>query len=86
MRLSFTLLTVLAGLAIAHPAADGIVDTQPADGLIEARALDGECVRCVRRGCGNEAVKCLTRIIASKVRPIVSGLRVCLKTLAILAP
>lgn len=65
MKLSFAFLTVLTGLAIANPIAEGaaeaeIVDTQAADGNVEARAiLDPNCIRCVRKGCGKGATKCL---------------------------
>ncbi|KAJ9412533.1 hypothetical protein QL093DRAFT_2550965 [Fusarium oxysporum] len=64
MKLSVALLTVLAGLAIANPAAEGTaeaeaVDTQALNGLIEVQALDGNCVRCIRAGCGSAAVRCL---------------------------
>ena len=74
MKVSFTLLTVLAGLAIANPAAEAIaeaeaVDTQAGDGLLEARALDGNCVRCIRNGCGSAAVKCLR----GRLPPLILG-------------
>jgi len=70
MKFSFTLLTVLAGLAIANPTADASADAPAAlDRPIEVRALDGNCVRCVRRGCGNEAVKCLRGLLPSKIIP-----------------
>ena len=63
MKLSFTLLTVLAGLAIANlPATEtteAVVDIRAVDGPIEARALNEHCVRCIRRGCGSAAVRCL---------------------------
>ncbi|KAJ9413426.1 hypothetical protein FoTM2_017323 [Fusarium oxysporum f. sp. vasinfectum] len=64
MKFSVTLLTILAGLAIANPAVERTaeaeaVDTPALDGLIEVQALDGNCVRCIRRGCGSAAVRCL---------------------------
>lgn len=50
MKFSVTLLAVLSGLAIANPVMEEAV---------EPRALDGNCVRCIRKGCGGPAVKCL---------------------------
>jgi hypothetical protein len=64
MKLSVALLAVVAGLAVANPAAEGTaeaeaIDTQAVDGLVGVQALDGNCVRCIRRGCGAAAVRCL---------------------------
>lgn len=72
MKVSFALLTVLAGLAIANPMPEAnaeaeAIDTQAIDGVIEARALDGNCVRCIRMACGNEAVKCLRGVIPTRI-------------------
>lgn len=72
MKISFALLTLLAGLAIANPTAGGTTEaeaigTRAANGLVETRALDGNCVRCIRMGCGAAAVKCLR----TKLAPLV---------------
>lgn len=75
MKLSFAFITVLAGLAIASPVAEGtaeaeIVDTQAADGHIEERDLiDPNCISCVRKGCGKGAMKCLKGRLPQYVLP-----------------
>lgn len=76
MKFSLTLLTVLAGLAIANPVAEPvaeaeaeIVDARAIDGDVAARALDGNCVRCISKGCGKAATKCLK----GRLPPLILG-------------
>lgn len=64
MKFSVALMTVLAGLAIASPVAEPIAEAEAAaegvEGVVEGRdILDPNCIRCVKRGCGKDAVKCI---------------------------
>lgn len=75
MKISFAILTLLTGFAIAAavPEANADAETEATavehlfDEPIEARALDGNCVRCIRRGCGAPAVKCLRGVFPPRI-------------------
>jgi hypothetical protein len=76
MKFSITFLTLLTGLAIAapNPVADPIaeaevVDARAIEAPVEARALDGNCVRCISKGCGKSATKCLK----GRLPPLILG-------------
>ena len=73
MKLSFTMLAVLAGLAIANPvdtqAVDGLVERETLEELVQRDIIDPNCVSCIRRGCGKAAIKCLKGRLPQFVLP-----------------
>ncbi|KAM7211880.1 hypothetical protein V8F06_012722 [Rhypophila decipiens] len=69
MKISFALVSVLAGLAMANPVPEAAAPkaAAPGGGEVGTMALDGNCVSCVRRNCGDDGINCLKKIIPLRI-------------------
>lgn len=84
MKVSFALVTFLAGLAVAHPVAESesadVSDFDPAAFDLAPQS----CETCLVRDCGIAAIRCITtkkgeaRLICLQVNCIVAWARCCL--------
>ncbi|KAM7188343.1 hypothetical protein V8F33_010683 [Rhypophila sp. PSN 637] len=78
MKISFALVSVLAGLVMASPVPEAAaavaaavapapvvpapITPNPGAGDVGTQAFDSNCVSCVRRTCGAAGIRCLNRL------------------------